>query len=230
MVYLKLTICDSTARTSTIKFRKVKLVQKVIRAAVYCRVSTEDQSCERQERDLLEYAQQAGYQVVGVWKENESGKKDNRVERSKVLGLAQARKINTVLVTELTRWGRSRNDLLDTLEQLAERKVSLVAQTGLTFDLSTAQGKLIAAIMAALAEFEHDLLRERIRSGMAAAKAKGQRFGRKPGHYKADPLEPLVIELSHKGNSYRAIASELKISKTTVNDIMQRYRRKLISG
>ena len=89
------------------------------KAALYCRVSTADQSCERQERDLFRFAARVGYEVLGVWKETASGTKDDRTERKKV--------------------------------------------------------------MAALAEFERDLLRERIRSGVAAARARGVVFGRQPG-------------------------------------------------
>ncbi len=104
-------------------------------AALYCRVSTADQTCSRQERDLRAFAKKAGYQVVGVWKETASGAKDNRAERKKVLALAQARNIDVILVTELTRWGRSMLDLLHTLQDLQAWGVSLIAQTGLQFDL-----------------------------------------------------------------------------------------------
>src|ERR1019366_2725149 len=110
----------------------------------------------------------SGYKIVGVWKETASGAKDERAERKKVLALAQARKIDVIPVTELTRWGRSVLDLFRTLQDLQSWEVSLVAQTGLQFDLRGAQGKLIASVMAALAEFERDLLRERARSGIAA--------------------------------------------------------------
>jgi DNA invertase Pin-like site-specific DNA recombinase len=79
---------------------------------------------------------------------------------------------------------------------LASWDVSLIAQTGLTFDLSTPQGKLVANLMASLAEFEHDLLRERVRSGVAAAKARGQTFGRKPGYRPSDKQAPEVMKLS----------------------------------
>jgi DNA invertase Pin-like site-specific DNA recombinase len=76
-------------------------------AALYCRVSTADQTCARQERYLRAFAKKAGYKVVGVWKEIASGAKQERAERKKVLALAQARKVDVILVTELTRWGRS---------------------------------------------------------------------------------------------------------------------------
>ncbi len=172
------------------------------RVAIYCRVSTSDQDNERQERDLTEYADRAGYEVVGIFRETLSGIRKAKasakggkqpIERQKVMALAQSREIDAVLVTEMTRWGRSTQDLMDTLGQLASWDVSLIAQTGLTFDLSTPQGKLITNLMASLAEFEHDLLRERVRSGIAAAKERGQQFGRKPGYRPSDKYASYCI-------------------------------------
>jgi len=199
------------------------LVQKV---AIYCRVSTTDQSCSRQERDLLEYAAKAGYEVVGVWKESISGTGLNRIERQKVLELAQARYIDAILVTEMTRWGRSTIDLIQTLQELHAWGVSLIAQTGIQFDLATPQGRLIAGLMATLAEFERDLVRERVRSGIAAAKARGQKLGRQLGQrVKADRLGPQVLQMVEQGHSYRQIAAKLKLSKSTVNEIVKRHRQ-----
>lgn len=197
----------------------------VQRAAIYCRVSTDDQSCERQERDLLEFANRAGYETVGVWKETASGTKDNRPERKKILALAQARKIDAVLVTELSRWGRSLTDLIGTVELLQSQNVSLVAQTGLTFDLTTAQGRLIASIFGAIAEFEAALTRERIKSGLAAARARGKKLGRQPGLTpKIQKLTPKVLRLVENRCSYRQIARDLRISKTTVSEIVKRHK------
>jgi len=90
-------------------------------AALYCRVSTVDQTCAGRERDLRTFAKKAGYKIVGVWKETASGAKDDRAERKEVLALAQARKIDVILVTELTRWGRSMLDLFHTLHDLQAR-------------------------------------------------------------------------------------------------------------
>lgn len=197
----------------------------VQRVAIYCRVSTTDQSCERQERDLLEYAAVCGFEVVGVWKETVSGTKHDRAERSKVMALAQSHSIDAILVTEMTRWGRSTIDLIETLQSLHSWHVSLIAQTGLQFDLNTPQGRLIAHLMASLAEFERDLVRERVRSGVAAAKARGQKFGRQPGQrVKADKLAPKVLQMVQSGYSYRKIAASLHLSKTTVLDIVKRHR------
>jgi putative DNA-invertase from lambdoid prophage Rac len=199
------------------------LVQRV---AIYCRVSTGDQSCQRQERDLLEYATLSGFEVVGIWKETASGVRYNRTERKQVMALAQSHSVDAILVTEMTRWGRSTIDLIETLQALHSWHVSLIAQTGLQFDLSTPQGRLIAHLMASLAEFERDLVRERVRSGVAAAKARGQKLGRQQGQrVKADKLSPKVLQLVASGYSYRKIAEKLNLSKTTVNDIVKRHRQ-----
>jgi putative DNA-invertase from lambdoid prophage Rac len=196
------------------------------RAAIYCRVSTDDQSCERQERDLLEFANRAGYEVVGIWKEVASGSRNDRAERKKLLALAQTRAIDLVLVTELSRWGRSLTDLVGTVEFLESRGVSLLTQSGLQFDLTTAQGRLIANIFGAIAEFESALTRERIKSGLANAKARGKRLGRQPGTTtpRIQRLTPKILSMVQGGASYRRIASELKVSKNTVIETVKRHR------
>lgn len=117
------------------------------------------------------------------------------------------------------------------MQDLAHWGVSVIATTGLQFDLTTPQGKLIASVMASLAEFERDLVRERVCSGLAAAKAKGKQLGRKPGQrVKADKYAPQVLQMVAEGHSYRQIAGELHLSKTTVNEIVKRYRRTTINS
>jgi DNA invertase Pin-like site-specific DNA recombinase len=98
-----------------------------------------------------------------------------------VLALAQRHEIDAVLVTELSRWGRSTTDLLATLKELEARRVSLVALNGMAFDLSTPHGRMMATVLAGLAEFERELIQERIRSGLAAAKARGKSSAGSPG-------------------------------------------------
>lgn len=193
------------------------------RVAIYCRVSTNDQSCERQEKDLLDYAKRADFEVHAIFKETASGIKDDRAQRKKIMSLAQSRLIDAILVTELTRWGRSTIDLMQTIQDLQSWNVSVIAQTGFQFDISTAQGKLLASLMASLAEFERDLLRERVRSGLALAKARGKQLGRKHGERpKSDKLAPKVLELLNAGLSYRTIADKVGLSKNTVMGIVQR--------
>ncbi len=195
------------------------------RAALYCRVSTADQSCERQERDLTAFAARAGYAVVGIFRETGSGVRLDRAERKRVLALVQRHEIDAVLVTELSRWGRSTTDLLATLKELEARRVSLVAMSGMTFDLATPHGRMMATMLAGIAEFERALTTERIRSGIAAAKARGKRLGRQPGQRpKSDRLAAKVMALIALGRSYRLVGREIGLSKNTVADIVKRAR------
>jgi putative DNA-invertase from lambdoid prophage Rac len=108
--------------------RRVQLGQ----VALYCRVSTDDQSCERQERDLRAFAKRAGHKIVAVFKESASGAKNDRIQRKKAMALASS-------------------------------------------------GKLMRTIMAGLAEFERHLIRERVKSGLAAARSRGVQLGRREG-------------------------------------------------
>jgi putative DNA-invertase from lambdoid prophage Rac len=190
--------------------------------AIYCRVSTDDQSCERQERDLRAFAKRAGHKIVAVYKETASGADNGRPERAKVLALARGREIDAILVTELSRWGRSTQDLVQTLDDLHGWKVSVLAQTGLSFDLSTASGKLMRTIMAGLAEFERDLIRDRVKSGLAAARGRGVKLGRQVGQRPSDKKAKRVLGMHADGLSYRLIARNVGLSKNTVMDIVRR--------
>jgi putative DNA-invertase from lambdoid prophage Rac len=186
-----------------------------LRVGIYCRVSTNDQNCDRQERDLESYAARCDYDVVQVFKETGSGAKCDRLERNRVIQLARAREIDIILVSELTRWGRSTIDLIDSLHQLQSWGVSLIAQNGFQFDLSTPHGKMIASIMATLAEFERDLLKERITSGIASARSRGKVFGRPTGGKIADSCDRINV-LRSQGMSVRAIALEVGLSKSAI--------------
>ena len=103
------------------------------------------------------------------------------------MALAQARHIDAVVVTELSRWGRSTTDLLATLKELETLRVSVIAMNGMAFDLSSPHGRMIATVLAGIAEFERELIQERIRSGIAAAKARGKRLGRQPAAAEVRP-------------------------------------------
>jgi DNA invertase Pin-like site-specific DNA recombinase len=95
-----------------------------------------------------------------AFNETASGAKEDRSERQWVMALAQARKIDTILVSELTGWDRSMMDLVQTLQLLQSWRVSILALSGVQFDLTTPYGKMVALVMASPAEFERNLLRE----------------------------------------------------------------------
>jgi putative DNA-invertase from lambdoid prophage Rac len=188
-----------------------------LRCAIYARVSTHDQNCDRQITELTSYADRCNYDVVQIYREVGSGAKLDRRERKRVVALARARSIDIILVSELTRWGRSTIDLIDSLNLLQSWGVSLVAQNGFQFDLSTPHGKMIASIMATLAEFERDLLKERIKSGIANARAKGKVFGRRRGRAVAAQCDR-IRQMKQDGKSYRQIGKEIGISKSSVSE------------
>jgi DNA invertase Pin-like site-specific DNA recombinase len=110
-----------------------------------------------------------------------------------VTALAQAREIDSILVTKLSRWGRS---TIDPAQTLQARDAPVPAISDLQFDLSTPHGKMIASVMAALAEFERDLIRERIQSGIAAAKTRGKRLDRQPGQRPSDRKATKVLKFA----------------------------------
>lgn len=183
--------------------------------ALYTRVSTEDQDCARQVRDLEAWATRMGWTVVERFTDTASGAKVDREARARVMRSRGA--FDAILVTEASRWSRSVVDLVSTLDTLAQRGVSVLCLNGLSLDISTPTGKLMTGIIGSIAEFERDLIRERIKSGMAHKKAQGGYIG---GRIKgAAPQQKAIAaevrRLRDAGTPWRIIATKLNVAPNT---------------
>jgi DNA invertase Pin-like site-specific DNA recombinase len=110
-----------------------------------------------------------------------------------------------------------------TLKTLQEWNVNVQAVNGPQLDFKSPMGEMVTTILAAVAQFERDLIRQRVRSGLANAKARGKKLGRQPGQNPSDKYATLVLQHLADGRTYRWIAHEMQISKTTVQAIADRH-------
>jgi len=189
---------------------------KMFRVGLYARVSTLDQhTIPLQIRALREYADRRGWNIVMQVREVGSGAAQ-RQAREKLLEAARRREIDVVLVWRLDRWGRSVTDLLATLQELQHLGVGFVSLTE-ALDLTTPAGRAMAALLAVFAEFEREILRERVRAGLAHARQSGKRLGRPPT---AALQTNQVRKLYRAGFSKAEIARRLKIGRTSVRRIL----------
>jgi len=191
----------------------------MFRAGLYARVSTNDQqTIPLQIRALREYTARRGWTVAMQVKEIGSGASAREL-REQIVEAARRRDIDVVLVWRLDRWGRSVADLLATLQELDHLGVGFVSLTE-ALDLTTPAGRAMAALLAVFAEFERDILRERVRAGLAHARRNGKRLGRPAtAALHADQVRKL-----YRTNVSKAeIARRLRIGRTSVRRILATY-------
>ena len=188
----------------------------MFRAGLYARVSTNDQqTIPLQIRALREYAARRGWTIARQVKEVGSGASERQL-REQLLETARRREIDVVLVWRLDRWGRSVADLLATLQELQHLGVGFVSLTE-ALDLTTPAGRAMAVLLAVFAEFEREILRERVRAGLAHARQNGQQLGRP---ITAGIHVNQVRQLHRAGVSKAEIARRLKIGRTSVRRIL----------
>lgn len=207
-----------------------------MRAALYARVSIRDQSCEMQVRELKEYCERRGWEVygpppmpVGVGANQlkliqnpsiayrdlaMSGSTKSRPALDALMSHARLKKFDVVVVYRYDRFARSLHHLVSAFEEFRSLGIDFVSLHE-QIDTTTPNGRLVFGIMASIAEFEHELIRERVRSGVAAAIARG----RKPGRPRLTVDKDLVHRLVGEKVSTREISKRLGISPASVHRI-----------
>jgi DNA invertase Pin-like site-specific DNA recombinase len=149
-----------------------------VKAAIYARVSTTDQTCDNQLLELRRYCAARGWQAVEYVDTGVSGAKDRRPALDRLMADARRRKVDTVIVWRLDRFGRNLRHLITAIEELNAAGVSFVSM-GENIDTASPTGRLLLGIMGSFAEFERERIRERIHAGLARARRQGQKLGRK---------------------------------------------------
>ena len=196
----------------------------MIRLALYLRVSTDNQSVENQRRELLATAERRGWEVVAdLADEGISGAKgrDKRPAFDRLLKMVTRRKVDMVAAWSVDRLGRSLQDLVAFLGELHAAGVDLYLERQ-GVDTSTPAGRALFQMLGVFAEFERALIQERIRAGIAKAKASGTKSGRPFGRPTIDHERRLEIErLLGEGIGIRRVARMTRSGNGVVARIKQ---------
>jgi putative DNA-invertase from lambdoid prophage Rac len=187
-----------------------------LRAGLYARVSTADQqTLPLQMTAMQDYAQRRGWDIVAEIQDIGSGAK-KRPKREELIKLARQRKLDVIIVWRLDRWGRSLSDLTASLEDLRAVGVDFVSITE-ALDLTTPTGRAMAGMLAIFAQFEREVLRERVLAGMTQAKQKGTRSGKPIGRpVTARDQSEKIRQLFSQGLNKAEIARQLGIGRASV--------------
>ena len=180
------------------------------RVTIYARVSTKEQNIDLQIIDLRAYAEARGLHIVKEYIDYASGSKNDRENYVNLFNDVRKRKTDAVLVWKFDRFARSTKELINALEEFKDLGVDFISFKE-NIDTSTPAGKILFTMISAFAEFEREIIRERVRAGMEKAKAKGKILGRP----KIPPFKIAVIrEMKTKGIGYKEICKKLGISKS----------------
>lgn len=179
----------------------------------YCRVSTEEQNLDMQERAIQNYAEQKGLGLV-IYVEKVSSRKNDRIDLANAMKAAA--KGDVFVVYKLDRLARSTKELYELTEQLKEKRVDFVSISD-AFDTSTPTGKAMFGMLAVFAEFERDIIQQRTKAGLDAARKRGRVGGRPAIDGK---VKKRVRTLFKSGENANDIAKEYGIGRATVYKII----------
>ena len=187
-----------------------------MRTALYCRISTSNhgQTPDMQLRELRQYCARRGFKIGAEYVDSGiSGTKERRPQLDKLWADAKRRRFDAVVVYRYDRFARSLRQLINALEEFRALGIEFVSlHEGV--DTATPNGRLIFDIFASIAEFERELIRDRVRSGIASARAKGKRIGRPAADLS---LVSKVKAMIGRGQSMRQVGMALGISVATVH-------------
>jgi len=188
--------------------------------AIYARVSTKDQTTDNQVEQLKQVAAKAGWSVSAVYADVISGSKgrEQRPELDAMLKAVTRRKIDRVMVWSVDRLGRSLQDLVSTMQEIQAAGADLYLHQQ-SIDTSTPAGKALFQMCGVFAEFEREMIRERVKAGLERTKAKGTKLGRRP-------IAPIMVrkvkqmKQDDPSLSVRKIAKTMQLSPTSVQNIL----------
>jgi DNA invertase Pin-like site-specific DNA recombinase len=182
------------------------------KVALYTRVSTDDQKTDMQLMDLKEYVQKRGYTIYNTYEDVISGTTKERKALDQLMADAKHRKFDIVLVWKFDRFARSLKMLVDSLALFQELGIDFISYKE-NIDTTTSMGRLIFHINSAYAEFEREIIRDRVMAGIKAKREKTGRWGRNVLDH---AIQTKIKELIEAGASVRNTAKTLQISTRTV--------------
>ena len=191
------------------------------RAAIYARVSTQDQNPGLQLRELREYAKARELEIIHEFVDKESGAKADRPELDKLWQAVKARDVDLVLVWKFGRFARSTKQLVTALEEFQHLGVDFISKTE-QIDTSSPTGKVLFTVISAFAEFERSLNSERVKAGIARSRAEGKPHGR--ARIPKEKQEE-IKKLRRTGLSYNQIVAQTGVPHATVRRYVSQKKK-----
>lgn len=188
------------------------------RTAIYCRVSTKDQTTENQKRDLIRYCEQRELTIVEIFEDQGvSGSKQNRPALDDMMAKARQGAFDTVFVWKFDRFARSTRHLITALSEFQELGIDFISYNE-GVDTSTSVGKMVFTFLSAIAEFERNMIIERTHAGLTRAKAEGKHCGRPKIAFDSN----MANKLRAQGFGFKKIAITMNLSVGTVFSYFKR--------
>ena len=191
------------------------------KVALYCRVSTLDQTIDNQLLELRDHCSKMGWEIVKEYAdEGLSGtlSRDKRPAFNEMIKDAYRKRFDLVVCWDISRIGRSMKELVMFLSDMKDREIG-ICSVRQGFDTSTTMGEMMFQFVGILSSWEREMIRERTIAGLERAKSEGKTLGRRK--VTNDTMTAKIIELRNDKKSIRAIASEVGVSRGTVSNVLK---------